>query len=44
MKLRKMLSILLIVSISTVVLAGCGKSEPTVSSNVDKTQKLSGTL
>lgn len=44
MKLRKMLSILLIVSISTVALAGCGKSEKTVSSNDDKTQKLSGTL
>ena len=44
MKLKKMLSILLIVSISTVVLAGCGKSETNVSSNADKTQKLSGTL
>jgi iron(III) transport system substrate-binding protein len=44
MKLRKMLSILLIVSISVVVFAGCGKSETTVSSNADKTQKLSGTL
>lgn len=44
MKLRKMLSILLIISISTVALAGCGKSENTVSSNADKAQKLSGTL
>lgn len=44
MKLRKMISILLIVSISTVVLAGCGKSEAAVSSNADKSQKLSGTL
>lgn len=44
MKLRKMLSILLIVSISTVSLAGCGKSENSVSSNADKAQKLSGTL
>lgn len=44
MKLRKMLSILLIVSFSTVALAGCGKSENAVSSNTDKNQKLSSTL
>ena len=44
MKLKKMMSILLTVSISIAVLAGCGKSENTVSSNADKTQKLSGTL